>query len=425
MPNLTLDTTGTDQVLKQAENKLVLENLKKPEPSKNEEVHLHIDLGSVKEKTTEKKKVEAKIGLMDLYNKLNNAVVNSSPIKMKEKVVFFRLLATMINAGLPLVKSLKILGEQVDNIRFQRVILELSDSVQQGKALAISMEGYPDIFEESTLGIIKAGEISGKLNAVLTQLADQMEKTESIRSKTKGAMIYPMVILSILALVMIAVMTLIVPKITVIFENANVELPLSTQILMGISHFLINSWYILVGGIILFIIAFKYWKKTDDGRYAWDKFVLNMPVFGSLNRKACISRFTRGFAMMTSSGIAVVKGLQINADAIGNEVYRERILLSAEDVKQGIQVAQTLSGQEKYFPSMVVHMIAVGEQTAQIEQVSNKIADFYDSEIDETVKNISAIMEPFIIVVIGITVGGLVAAIMQPIMKMSEVASGG
>jgi type IV pilus assembly protein PilC len=323
-----------------------------------------------------------------------------------------------------LAKALRVLGEQTENARLQRVILEMSASVESGKNLSSSMSAFADVFNEGITGVVRAGEISGRLNTVLGHLADQLEKSQNIRGKLKGAMTYPAVIFFVLAGVMFLAMTMIVPKITEIFKGASVELPLATQILIVLSDFLVNQWWVLFLGIIIFTVTFIAWKKTPNGSYMWDKITLRLPVFGLIKRKACLANFARTLSMMISSGVPMVKGLQLNAEAVGSETYKEKILMSAEDVKQGIPIAQTLEAQKKYFPPIVVHMIAVGEQTAQLDKIAVKIAEFYDMEVDDMAKNISALLEPIVIVVIGISVGGLVAAIMQPIMKLSEVASG-
>ena len=361
--------------------------------------------------------------------KIDDFLIEHQSVKTKELVVFFRLLATMLNAGVSLVKSLKVLAEQTTNKKMQKVILKLVVDIENGQNLSDSMAEFPNVFDTAQIGMIHSGEASGKLNKILLQLADQFERSSAIKSKIKNAMIYPAAIISFVMIAGLVMMYMVVPQLTAVFRDANVELPALTKVIVFISDFLkgqtmgIPNILLVILAIITFILGFFKWKNTLSGRILWQKFVLKLPLFGNLTRKAILAQFCQGLSSLNSSGISIVKSLQIVADIVGNEVYRRRILLISEDVKKGISIAENLKDDTKLFPTMVASMIQVGEQTAQLDVVTEKIAKFYQEEVDDMVKNLSSLLEPFIIVIIGIGVGLLVAGIMKPIMMMSEVAS--
>jgi type IV pilus assembly protein PilC len=241
-------------------------------------------------------------------------------------------------------------------------------------------------------------------------------------------MIYPAVVITILIGAVFLVMTMVIPKLGELFAGAGAELPLSTQILVNTSNWFIGNtlimpnWLWLIFTIVGGVIFISWWKKTPTGKVRWDQFILNLPIFGMLNRKAALASFSRQLALLSDSGVSIVRSLEITANAVGNEVYRLRLLEVKADVERGISIHKSIAG-DKLFPDLVVSMIAVGEQTAQLGAVTQKIAVFYDEEVETYVKNLSTIMEPVIIVVIGVMVGGLVAAIMQPIMDLTDVAA--
>lgn len=360
----------------------------------------------------------------DLYYRIDNYFIDHSPIKIKEKAAFFRLLAVMLNAGIPVIKSLHTLGLQSEkNRRLSRLLFDMAQSIENGRSLSEAMNDYPDIFDEAQIGMIKAGEASGQLNKTLLSLAEELEKTSKITGKVKGALVYPLVILCLLIAVIFLLMIMVIPQITKLFTQSSLELPLPTRIMVSLSSFLVAYWPVVILGFFLFIMAISAGKKTRPGRYLWDSMLLRLPVFGSIFQKSALSKFARSFSNLLGSGIPIIKSLEIVAHAIGNEVYKRRLLLTAEDMKRGIPMAENMS-ENKLFPTMLVNMIEVGEQTAQLEQVTVKVADFYDDEVDTVVQALTKIMEPLILVIIGVTVGGLVAAIMLPIIQLTNIAGG-
>lgn len=368
--------------------------------------------------------------LGDLTNSINDFLIDYTSISTKDKVVFFRLLAVMINAGLPIVKALKILSEQTHNPRFKIIIREIANDVEGGENFSNALSDYNDVFSEAEIGVIASGEASGQLNKILTDLANESEKSANLKSKIKSALIYPVVVLVILVLVTIVVMTSVIPKLAELFTSGGVELPATTQALITTSNWFtaytlfLPNWALFIVAMIGVALAVKAWKKTPGGKLIWDSLMLKMPVFGpGLQMKIALADFARQLSTLTASGISIVRALEITAGALGNEVYRQRIRDIKEDVEQGIPIHQSIEEDHALFPSLVTSMIAVGEQTAQLGTVTKKIADFYENEVDTFVGNMSKIMEPFIIVFVGLLVGGLVAAIMQPIMQIADIAA--
>ncbi len=359
---------------------------------------------------------------------VNEYLAAHSKVAPKDKAVAFRLLAVMINAGLSIVKALKILSQQSDNLKLKMVLEDIAEKVENGMSFSDTLKEYSEIFLESEVGMIETGEASGQLNKTLTNLATETEKSAGLSKKIKSAMIYPVVVLTILTGAIFIVMTTVIPKLGELFEGAGAELPLATKLLMNISNWFIGStfifpnWLLLILMMISVIVFISYWKKTPTGKVSWDRLMLNAPIFGKLNRKAALASFARQLALLSDSGVPIVRALEITANAVGNEVYRLRLLEVKADVERGVAIHKNIEN-DALFPSLVVSMIAVGEQTAQLGAVAEKIAFFYDEEVETFVKNLSTIMEPVIIVVIGLLVGGLVAAIMQPIMEMTDIAA--
>lgn len=361
-------------------------------------------------------------GLLSIYKRINHAFLKLTPVKLQEKVTFYQLLAVMINAGVPIIRSLYVLADQNKNPRLKEILQNLAQNMEQGSSLSDSMEMYADIFSDAERGMIASGEASGNLNHILKDIAKQSEKSARIVAKVKGAMIYPAAIITILAIALFIMLTMVVPKITELFAEGNAALPLSTEILLFASDFAQHSWEMILLGIGVLVLAVYGIKRTEKGSFLMDKALLYIPVFGGLVRKLMISRFARLLASLMLAGIPIVKALEINANALGNAVYKRRVKFAAQDVAQGIPLGENLTGNEFLFPPMVSSMILVGEQTANLAEVSTKIADYYEDEVDTMVASLSKLMEPIILVVMGGLVGFIVAAIMQPIMALSDLS---
>ncbi|MBN2087654.1 type II secretion system F family protein [Candidatus Peregrinibacteria bacterium] len=365
----------------------------------------------------------------NIIEQLNIYLAKLSKVKTSDKVTFFRLLATMINAGISIVKALNILADQTENPAMKTIDLELANSIESGKSFSEALKDFPKVFSDAQVGMVEAGEASGRLNQTLLEIAGETEKSAALMSKIKGAMIYPIVVIFIMLGAGFAVMTFVMPKIKEMFESLGGELPPMTMALINASDFMVGStigipnalWVVIA--LIAFVTVFTIWKRTDSGKYLWAQAVFYIPVFGKLSKKVAIARFCRGLSTMISSGISILKALNITAASVGNAVYEKRILQIADDVRQGITMAENMKDDEEHFPSMVVGMIGVAEQTAQIDQISSKLADFYEEEVNDMVKGLSSLLEPIIIVVLGGAVAFLVIAVMMPILSVSDLAS--
>ena len=358
-----------------------------------------------------------------IFEQLNNTVVGWTKITLREKVTFFQLLGVMINAGMPIIRSLYVLSDQLQNMKLKVVIRRLALEMEEGRSLSQAMESHPSVFSQADRGMIASGEASGNLNAILNDIAHQSEKSAVIISKVRGAMIYPAAIFIIMGICLFLILTMVVPKLTALFVSGGTELPLSTQLLLRGSDLAQNYWLAILLLCLSFVLGLIVFRQTKQGRYTIDLALLYTPIFGKLLRELMVSRFARMLASLMKAGVPIVKALEINSNALGNAVYTQRVGYAAQDVAQGIPLGENLSGSDFLFPPMVASMVLVGEQTANLSEVCSKIADYYEEEVDNAVASLSKLMEPVILVVMGGMVGFIVAAIMQPIISLSDVAS--
>lgn len=352
---------------------------------------------------------------------LNDLVAWLQKIKTKEKIVFYRLMSTMLNAGMSIIKWIGVLEKQEKNPTFKKILGEMLVWLKEWKGLSECMEMYPGSFDDSEIGVIRAGEKTGKLNEVMTSLADQVEKVASVTGKLKSALIYPAMIMVVVAGVIFVMMTLVVPKLLEIFEDKS-ALPASTKVLVFISDIFVNYWYFIIIVFVIIYFVISFWKKTPTWRYNYDKFILGVPVFGVIVKKVALSKFSRVFSGLMSSWVSVVESLKIVADAVWNEVYRQRILLLLEDVRQWMKIWESLEW-DPLFPNIMVQMIQVWEQSAKLDTTILKVADFYDEQVDNIAATINKLLEPFIIVFLAVVVWFIAVAIMQPIMNLADTVS--
>ena len=356
-------------------------------------------------------------------DKLNDFVVSMQSIKTKEKVIFYRLLSTMTNAWMTLVKSILVLEKQEKNPVFKKILWRFGEELKEWNNLSECLELYPASFSEAEAWIIKSWEKTWQLNHVLNDLSNQIEKVESLSWKIKSAMMYPIFIIFVVIGVVAVMMIMIVPKLLEIFDNKT-DLPTSTKILVSISDWFRDYWLIFILLAIAFYVAVSIWKKTPDWKYIYDSIILKIPIFGSITKKLVLSKFSRIFSWLTSSWVSVVEWLKITSTAVWNEVYKQRILLLAEDISVWIKMWESLDG-DKLFPEMMIQMIQVWEQTAKLDQTILKVADFYDEEVDNTISILNKLLEPFIIVTLAIIVWFIAVGIMQPIMNLADTVSNG
>jgi type IV pilus assembly protein PilC len=338
-------------------------------------------------------------------------------VSTRDIVIFTRQFATMINSGLPLVQSLDILAEQTENQALRKTISEVLYDVESGNTLADAMGKHPKIFTELFVNMVAAGEAGGILDTILLRLATFLEKNDALIRKIKGAMIYPAVIFSVAGAAILILLIFVIPTFQSMFESAGIPLPLPTRIVIGMSTFLQAWWWAVGAGVIGGVLALRAYYKTDQGELVIDRIVLSLPILGDLQRKAAVSRFTRTLGTLVSSGVSILEGLEITAKTAGNRVIHDAVMGSRASIAGGETIAGPLK-ESGVFPPMVVQMINVGEQTGGLDEMLSKIADFYDDEVDTAVEALLAAMEPIMIVVLGVLVGGMIVAMYLPIFDM-------
>lgn len=343
-------------------------------------------------------------------------------VKLKDLVVFTRQLSTMISAGVPLVRSMSTLQSQCNSKYFQQVIGNITKDVESGMALADSFAKYPNIFSEVYVNMVKAGEAGGILDEILKRLASQVEQDASIRKKIKGAMMYPTVILTITVFAFFGIMIFIIPKIAKILNDLggpDAKLPIYTQAMLTISSFMQHNAVLVIIIFVLISYVIRRYIKTPKGQYQFHALLLRTPVVKNIITKVAIARFSRTFASLMSAGVDVLNALDVTGGAIGNKVIEEELKNAAKEVKNGKQLSEPLS-KSKHFPPIVAQMLAVGEETGQIDTILVKVADFYEEEVNVIIDGLSAIIEPLMIIILGSIVGVIAASVMGPIASLSK-----
>ncbi len=343
------------------------------------------------------------------------------PIKMRDIVIFTRQFSTMINAGLPLVQALDILSNQSENPALKDVTKQVVYDVESGNTLADALRKHPKAFTELYVNMVSAGEAGGILDTILMRLAVFMEKNDALVRKVKGAMIYPGVIMSVAAIAITVLLVFVIPTFQTMFASAGIALPLPTRIVIGMSHGLKTYWYVFVIVVAGLIYSLKKYYATPDGHLVIDRLLLKAPVLGDVLRKSAVSRFSRTLGTLISSGVSILDGLEITAKTSGNRVIQDAIMESRSSIAGGETISAPLR-KSAVFPAMVISMINVGEQTGGLDEMLTKIADFYDEEVDAAVSGLLALMEPVMIVFLGVVVGGMVVAMYLPIFDMVNAA---
>ena len=345
------------------------------------------------------------------------AVLNK--VTAKELVVFSRQFSVMLKASVPVVKALRILTKQTNNPKMQAVLSSIAHDVDGGMQLSKALSQHPKIFSNFFVAMIKSGETSGRLDEVLEYLADQQEKDYDLLSKIKGAMIYPAFILTSLVVVGAVMMIFVIPKLTGILTETGGELPSSTKILIGTSDFMAHYWWLLLFVLVTLIVGIKYFISTKEGKKYWDWLIIKLPIFGGLFRKIYLVRMSRSLATLSEGGIQLVNALQITSEVVSNQVYKNILEETIAEVQDGNSIASVFL-QKKEIPTMVSYMVDVGEQTGKLDVVLNKLSDFYGREIDNMVANLVSLIEPLIMVVLGVAVGLMVAAIIMPMYNLAS-----
>ncbi len=338
-------------------------------------------------------------------------------IKLRDLTIFYRQFATMVNAGLTLVNSLDILTEQVENKALSNIIKIVKSDIEAGFTLSNAMAKHPQVFSELYISMIRAGEVGGVLDEILKKIADLMEKEFAIKQKIKSAMAYPSFVIGAAALMTIFMLTFILPQFVGVFAQFGGELPALTQFFVTLTYLFNKYWYIffmVIGGLIF---AFLAYTKTTNGKFNFDKFKLNAPILGEINKKGAIARFTRIFGTLIKSGVPILEALSVSSNAIGNLVISKAVLDAKTKIKEGQSISGPLAA-SGVFPPMVTQMIMVGEESGELEEMLVNVANFYDQEVDRTVEKLTAIIEPLMMVFIGLTIGTMIIAMYLPIFNM-------
>lgn len=352
-----------------------------------------------------------------------NVAMFQPKVSQTDVIIFARQFSTMIDAGLPLIQCLDILQNQQENKTFKRVLVDIKNSVESGSTLADTLRKYPKLFDDLFVNMVAAGEIGGILDTILQRLAAYMEKAAELKARVKGAMTYPIIVLCVAALVVGVILVFVIPVFEKMFADFGSALPVPTQIVVAMSNFVKSNVPFMIGGLIVISYAFRRFRGTKKGQRITDELILKSPVFGSLLRKTAVAKFTRTMGTMLSSGVSILESLEIVAKTAGNMVIEAAVYKVRSGISEGRTMSEPLS-ETGVFPSMVVQMISVGEQTGALDSMLEKIADFYDKEVDQAVDNLTAMIEPIMMVFLGTVIGGLVVSMYLPIFKMAGAVGG-
>ena len=346
-----------------------------------------------------------------------DALNNMQRVKLRDLVMFSRQFATMIDAGLSVVKCLDILQKQTRNPKMKEVIGEVKRDVAGGLGLTEALQKHPRIFSPLYVNMIRAAEAGGILDIVLDRLSGFLEKEQETRNKIKSAMTYPAVVFTFAMLMLIGLLFFVLPKFKGIFETMGLQLPLTTKLLLNSSTYLKNYWYIALVLMAGSAVVVKMLSRTDKGKYAIDNAKLRVPIFGDLILKTCVSRFARTFGTLISSGVPVLRALEIVSETAGNRVVSEVVTRARHSIKEGEKISTPLFG-SRVFPVMVTQMIAIGEETGRLDQMLTKVSNFYDDEVDNTLKSLTSLIEPLMIVGLGLIVGFIAVSVISPIYSL-------
>lgn len=346
--------------------------------------------------------------------------INIGGVPMKDKVVFMRQMATMVSAGLPLTRALEIMEQQVENPAFRKVITQVKASVESGTTLSDSFRQAGEVFDDITLNLIEAGESSGNLDIILTKLAVELEESKKLNDKLRGALIYPVIILVVIVAVVALLMFVLVPSMAEIYSEFGAELPWVTTFLINLSNFTLAYWWAILLMLAILIFGGKAYFDTPTGKRNKDKVMLKMPIVGNIVTKMQLAQFTRILALLLSSGLSIIRALELTAQSLSNQMFKEVVLESRNDVEKGGSLAIPVARSE-YFPLIVSSMIAVGEETGELDNVLNKVAEYYKDEVDVATSNMSTTLEPVFLIVMGLVIAFIALAVYMPMFQLSDV----
>lgn len=334
-------------------------------------------------------------------------------------VLFTRQLSSILTSGLTLMQALSILKEQVQNPTMKDIVTSIISDVEEGKTFADAIAKYPKTFDSIYVSLIRAAESSGFLDKVLLRLADNLEKQQKLKGTIKGALMYPIIVVVLMVVVMFVMMIYVIPELAVLYQQMNIALPLPTQIMVGISNATVTFWPLVVGLVVVGGVAYNRWSKTDSGELIIDSIVLKVPVFGILIKKTILAEFSRTFGLLVSAGTLVVQSLREASDTTGNRIYKNAVVEVSKRVEKGISIGDAMSAFD-IFPPILVQMVKIGEQTGKLDDSLLRVSDYFEREVDESVKTLTTAMEPFIMVVLGIAVAFLIISIITPIYNLTS-----
>lgn len=337
----------------------------------------------------------------------------------EDLVLFTRQLSSILSSGLTLSQALNILKEQIQNPQMKQIVESLIADVQEGKTFADSIAKYPRVFSSIYISLIRAAESSGFLDKVLLRLADNLEKQQKLQSTIKSALTYPVIVVVLMVVVMFVMMLFVIPQLTVLYQNLNIPLPATTQLMVNVSNFTINFWPLIIGFIVVAIFALRRWQKTQSGRLIVDGIKLKIPVFGVLIKKTIMAEFSRTLGLLIGAGTLVVQSLNESADTTGNVIYRSAIQEISRRVEKGVSIGDAMAAFE-IFPPILVQMVKIGEQTGKLDDSLLKVSEYFEREVDGSVKTLTTALEPFIMVVLGIGVSFLIISIITPIYNLTS-----
>ncbi len=349
--------------------------------------------------------------------------IDRKRVPSRERAYFFELLATMIRAGIPLNKALKILVGRTAHPRLKRVIATLSYELEHGRSLSQALDRFPDVFEETERGVVRSAEAVGHLEDILFKISDNLDRRNDLMMRLQGALVYPIAVLIALLVGVTVMLVFVVPRIQEIFAQSSIALPLTTQILLKGSVLLSNFWWLLLILLLFGVIGFHVYTHTEEGRFSWDFRKLRIPLVGGILRKIFVLRFTDTLGILVESGLPINQALEFTAGAIGNEVYRVKTYEALSYVQEGKKLSQALATAPFLFPETVTNMIAVGEQSATLGDISQKIGSHYHKEIDFTLKNMTTVLGPILILLIGVTVAFFALSVLSPIFSLTQAVS--
>lgn len=368
-----------------------------------------------------------KSGIIPRYvkEKQEKKFLSLGKVSQKDILFFTRQFATLFASGVPVVQAFDALIGQIKNKNFKKILIQMRNDIEKGSSLADSMRRHPRVFSSLFVNMVRAGEEGGMLDKVLQRMADYFEKMIKLKRKIIGAMIYPSLVIAVAILVVAIIMIFVIPTFAKLFAEMGLDLPLPTRITIAMSNFMAKSGIFIFLGIIIFFVFVKFFRRSENGRKITDSIFLRIPVLGTILLKASLSRFSRTLGTLLGSGVPILNGMEISARASGNKVMEDVVIDMKEDITAGKSLTEVLKSKPEIFPPIFVQMVNVGESTGATDEMLNKVADFYDEEVDNTVANLMSMLEPALIVFLGVTIGFIVVSLYLPIFKLGEIAGKG